>query len=72
MSLEVLRVIISLCAINSLEDTKGKWTELPVIERYQKECRVWYIDCYSAVLKKSNAFTGESDMLNECIRKRSP
>ena len=70
MSIEILRLIISLCAINSLEDTKGKWTELPVIERYQKECRVWYIDCYKKVTDQSKNYGAQS--LTECIRKRSP
>lgn len=40
MSLEVLKIIVMLCNINSLEDRKSRWTELQVVEKYQRDCRV--------------------------------
>lgn len=66
IDLEILKIIIMLCSINALEDSKGSWTELPKIEKYQKECRVWYIDCY----KKATGIT--HNKLTTCIEKRNP
>lgn len=65
MTLEILKVIISLCAINALEDTKGKWTELDKIEKYQKDCRVWYIRCY-----EGKNIGPPSDKIKQCIIER--
>jgi hypothetical protein len=64
MSFEVLKLIIMMCSINALEDSRSNWTELPKIEKYQRNCRVWYIDCYKR--KEGN------DRLIQCIKERNP
>lgn len=69
MNLEVLKLIIMMCSINSLEDTNGKWTELHVIEQYQKDCRVFYIDCFE---KKHNPDHWKDIALTKCIKERNP
>lgn len=66
IKLKVLKMIIMLCAVNSLEDTHGKWTELHNIEKYQRDCRVWYIDCYD------NSSGSVDSRLTKCIKKRQP
>ena len=71
MTLEILKMIIMLCSINALEDSNSKWTELPVIERYQKSCRVWYIDCYEDDIKKVEV-KDYNDSFIGCIKKRNP
>jgi hypothetical protein len=53
MTLEMLRLIIAICAVNSLEDKRGNWTEYDKLEKYQRECRVYYYDC----LKEKNLET---------------
>jgi len=62
LSLQTLTLIVSLCQISALEDNKSKWTELKNVEKYQLECRVWYMDC----IKKEIA----NDRIEKCMRKR--
>ncbi len=69
MNLEVLKLIIMMCSINSLEDTNGNWTELHKIEQYQKDCRVFYIDCHK---KYHNKDKWGWVALEKCIKERNP
>jgi hypothetical protein len=66
MTVKILALIVSLCQITSVEDNKSNWTELKNVEKYQKECRVWYINCY----KKATGIT--HNKLTTCIEKRNP
>jgi hypothetical protein len=66
MTVEILALIVSLCRITSVEDNKSNWTELKNVEKYQKECRVWYIDCFN---KKTSQVSG-TDQLQKCIKER--
>lgn len=47
LTLNMVSIIIAICNISALEDTKGKWTELPNVEKYRRECRIYYYDCVS-------------------------
>ena len=69
MNGQILAMVISLCNIQSLEDVRGKWTKLQAVERYQKECRIWYIDCLKK--GKNSGLHGDSiEGLVQCIKER--
>jgi hypothetical protein len=75
ISLEILTMIISLCNISALEDNRSKWTELAKVEKYQKECRVYYIDCYEKNYKNLKNIHGKHWVYNQeaiikCIKDR--
>lgn len=67
LDLKILTMIISLCKISALEDKKSKWTELQNVEKYQLECRIWYMDC---VKKEAGKNMYKIDHMEKCIRKR--
>ena len=76
ISLEILTMIISLCSISALEDNISKWTELAKVEKYQKECRVSYMDCYIKNLKANKKRSGNTlqhdhEAITKCIRDRA-
>lgn len=66
-SLKILTMIISLCQITSVEDNKSSWTELQKVERYQRDCRVWYIDCYEKNFLTINI---SEKNIAKCMRER--
>lgn len=67
LDFKILTMIISLCQITSVEDNKSKWTELKNVEKYQKECRVWYMDC---IEKKAGISMYKLDHMIECMKER--
>jgi len=80
ISLEILTMIISLCNVSALEDrskvSRAKWTELAKVEKYQKECRVSYMDCYIKNLKANKKRSGNTlqhdhEAITKCIRDRA-
>lgn len=76
ISLEILTMIISLCNVSALEDNGSKWTELAKVEKYQKECRVSYMDCYIKNLKANkkrhgNTLQHDHEAITKCIRDRA-
>lgn len=70
MGYELLAMVISLCSIQALEDQKSKWTELQVVEKYRKDCVVWYIDCIDKEPGKGLAGIKHTEHLISCIKKR--
>ena len=76
ISLEILTMIISLCNVSALKDNGNKWTELAKVEKYQKECRVSYMDCYIKNLKANKKRSGNTlqhdhEAITKCIRDRA-
>ena len=61
-------MIISLCNVSALEDNGSKWTELAKVEKYQKECRVYYIDCYE---KNYKNLKNNQEAIVKCIKDRA-
>ncbi len=55
MTVEILKVIIALCAINSIEDNKSDWMEFKKMQKLQRECRVYYYNCFEEKKKGSMA-----------------
>ena len=43
---EILTLMVSLCQVSSLEDTRGKWAKLQETAKFQHECLIEYISCY--------------------------
>lgn len=76
ISLEILTMIISLCNVSATKDIGNKWTELAKVEKYQKECRVSYMDCYIKNLKANKKRSGNTlqhdhEAITKCIRDRA-
>jgi hypothetical protein len=67
LTFEIIALIISLCNFTSVEDNKSNWTELKNVEKYQIECRVWYMDCME---KKSGVSTYSPKNIKKCIKER--
>ena len=70
LSFKVLTLIISLCNITSVEDNRSNWTELKNVEKYQLECRIWYMDC--AEKDPLDFKEMPNDRIVKCMRKRWP
>lgn len=64
ISLELIQTITLLCTVSSLENTKGKWTELQDTAKYQHVCLVRYLDC---IEDQSGLI---EDRLLKCIKTR--
>ena len=69
-------MIISLGNVSALKDNGNKWTELAKVEKYQKECRVSYMDCYIKNLKANKKRSGNTlqhdhEAITKCIRDRA-
>lgn len=67
LDMAIITLIISLCNITSVEDNKSSWTELKNVEKYQLECRVWYMDCVENLAKINECKT---EHIEKCMRKR--
>lgn len=67
LDMAILTFIVSLCQISALEDNKSKWTELKNVEKYQLECRIWYMDC---VEKEAGISEYKTKHIQTCMKKR--
>lgn len=67
LDMAILTFIVSLCQISALEDNKSKWTELKNVEKYQLECRIWYMDC---VEKEAGINRYLTKHVQKCIKNR--
>jgi hypothetical protein len=67
MGLTIINTLIVLCSTSALEDAKGKWSKLPVVEQHRNQCIVFYLDC----IKKGKTWDDYSERLITCIRERT-
>jgi hypothetical protein len=68
MTLQLIHTIIALCSTSALEDAKGKWSKLPVVEQHRNQCIVFYLDC----VEKNNSWKRlYPERLVKCIQERT-